>query len=108
MRNFRLLLFVALAVSFAGCSSKPPEKEYVPPPLVIAQSDGAVRIGWESEPGYVYTIYYQSSATADWKALKNAYRISGTGQMLTASDLVNPNRPPRRYRIIAQKTDDSR
>lgn len=103
MNAFRSLLLITTLVFLSGCVSKP-EEEYVPPPLVIAQnSDGDVSIAWESDLGYVYTIYYQSSADADWKALNEAYRVRGTGQMLTVSDRVNPNRPPRKYRLLPEK-----
>jgi len=104
MNSLRSLLFISTLVFLSGCVSKPVEKEYVPPPLVIAQnSDGDVSIAWESDPGYVYTIYYQSSETSDWKALKKAYRMRGTGQMLTAYHRVNPNGPSPRYRILPEK-----
>ncbi len=106
MNVFRSLLFIMILVFLSGCVSKPVENEneYTPPPLVIAQnSDGDVSIAWESDPGYVYTVYYQSSAGADWKGLKKAYRLPGTGQMLTVYDRVNPNRPPRRYRLLHEK-----
>lgn len=106
MNLFRSLLFIMILSFLSGCVSKPVENEneYAPPPLVIAQnSDGDVNIGWESDPGYVYTVFYQSSAGADWKALNEAYRVPGTGQMLTVYDHVNPNRPPHRYRILPEK-----
>lgn len=99
----RAILLSMMCLLLAGCASEP-EKEYKPPRLMIAQNgDGDVTLQWESEPGYVYTIFYQSSSDADWQGLKNAFRVPGTGQALTVYDHVNPNRPPRSYRILAEE-----
>lgn len=99
-----LLLSTTLCIVLAGCVSKPVEVEIHAPPLMIAQnSDGQVSIAWESEPDYFYSVYFQSSADADWKVLRTANRVSGTGQTLTAYDLVNPNRALRHYRVVAEK-----
>lgn len=104
MNTLRILLSAAMLTLFSGCVSKTPEKEYAAPPLMIAQNgDGDVTIAWESHPDYLYTVFYQSTSTADWKGLPKAHRVSGTGQTLTVYDRVNPNRPPRRYRILPEK-----
>ena len=104
MNPFRVIvLFVTLAL-MVGCVSQPVEEKESPLRLVIAQnSDGDVTLAWESEPGSVYTIYYQQTADADWVPLKSATRVSGTGETLTASHHVNPHRPQGRYRILPEK-----
>ncbi len=104
MNIFRFLLLISILVLLPGCVSKPVEGEVHAPKLMIAQnSDGQVTIAWDSEPGYVYTIYYQITADADWKVLRAANRMRGTGETLTTHDRVNPNRPLRRYRILPEK-----
>ena len=107
MNSFRLPLFVSVLVLLSGCVSKPVEVEVgkpALPPLMIAQNgDGDVTIAWESEPGYLYSIYYQPTADADWKVLRKAHRMPGTGQTLTAYDRVNPNRSLRRYRVLPEE-----
>jgi hypothetical protein len=101
MSRFRLIALSAILVVVAGCVSKPVEAEKLPPPLMIAQnSDGEVNLAWDSEAGYIYTIYYQDSEGADWMPLKSADRIRGTGETLTVQDRINPNLPPRRYRLL--------
>ncbi|MEN7972492.1 MAG: hypothetical protein ABFR47_01520 [Verrucomicrobiota bacterium] len=106
MKKLNLLLLASVFL-FSGCISKPSandENKPVLPPLLIAQNgDGDVTIEWESETGYAYTIYYQVSADADWKVLRKASRVSGTGERLAVYDRVSPSRPPRRYRILAEK-----
>lgn len=104
MKIFRSLLLMTMFSLMAGCVSKPLETKIHAPPLMIAQnSDGQVTIAWESDPAYIYTIYYQSSAGADWKVLRTGNRVPGTGQTLTSHDLVNPNKALRRYRVVAEK-----
>jgi len=104
MNIFRFTLLTAICILMAGCVSKPAEVEIHAPPLMIAQNgDGEVTIAWESDPAYIYTIYYQSSADADWKILRTGNRVEGTGQTLTSHDLVNPNKALRRYRVVAEK-----
>jgi len=107
MSTVRFLLFVSLLVLLSGCVSKPVETEDgkpALPPLMIAQNgDGDVIIEWESELGYVYTIYYQTTADADWKVLRRADRMRGTGQTLTAYDRVSPSRSLRRYRVLPEE-----
>ena len=104
MKRFRPLLLITLLAFLSGCVSKPVEEEYTPPPLLIAQhSEGDVSSAWESDPDYVYTIYYQTKADADWMPLKKAHRVPGTGQTLTVYDRVNPNHPLRRYRILPEE-----
>lgn len=106
MNMFRSILLTAICILMAGCVSKPTEVEIHAPSLMIAQNgDGEVTIAWESEPDYLYSIYYQSSPNADWKVLRTANRVRGTGQTLTAHDLVNPNKALRRYRVLAEKQD---
>lgn len=104
MKFIRPLFFVVTLALLAGCVSKSIEEKYPLPPLAIAQnSDGDVTIAWKSETGFVYTIFCQAAAADDWKALKNAYRVQGTGGTMTAYDTANPHKPPRRYRILAEK-----
>jgi len=107
MNMLRFLLLAMVFILLPGCVSKPVEAEdgkLVLPPLMIAQNGaGDVTIEWESEPGCLYTIYYQVTADADWKVLRKAYRLSGTGQTLAAYDRVSPTRPPRRYRVLAER-----
>ena len=104
MNTFRSLLIVMILAFLSGCVSKPVEMEYTPPRLMIAQnSDGDVTIAWESDPEYVYTIYYQAEADGDWMPLTKAHRVPGTGETLTVYDRVNPNRPLRRYRILPEE-----
>lgn len=101
----RSLLLIAVLGCLAGCASKP-EEEYKPPRLMIAQNgDGDVTLQWESEPGYVYTIFFQASPKADWQGMKKAFRLPGTGQPMTVYDHVNPNRPARSYRILEEKAE---
>ena len=103
MRVSRLFLGMALLVFLAGCVSKPIEAEEHAPPLMIAQnSDGQVTISWDSEPNRIYTVYYQAEKGSDWKALRSAYQVQGTGKTLTAYDRVNPNGPLRRYRLLPE------
>lgn len=95
------LLICALVT---GCTSTTIEEEYPPPRLLIAEnSDGEVTIGWKSDPGYVYTVYYQSQVDGTWKPLPNATRIRGTGENITVQDRVKPSSPPRPYRILPEK-----
>ena len=101
---FRAISLTIICILMLGCVSKPAEVKIHAPSLMIAQNgDGEVTIAWESEPDYLYTIYYQSSPRADWKVLRTADRVRGTGQMLTVSDRVNPNKALRRYRVLAEK-----
>ena len=108
MNMLRFSMVVLMLFVLSGCVSKPvvAENECNAPPLMIAQNgDGDVIIEWESEPGYLYTIYYQATADADWKVLKGMYRVPGTGQRLTAYDHVNPSRPPHRYRVLPEEQE---
>lgn len=105
MIRLRLFLFAGLLLSLTGCVSKSveDEKEAHAPSLMIAQnSDGDVTLAWESEIDRVYTIYYQAKEGADWKPLRTATRVRGTGEMLTVHDVVNPNWPLRRYRLLPE------
>ena len=104
MSRLRLFIFAGLLLSLTGCVSKSveDEKEVHAPPLMIAQSDGNVTIAWDSEVDHVYTIYYQAKEGADWKPLRTATRVRGTGEILTVHDVVNPNRPLRRYRLLPE------
>ena len=104
MNRLRLFLFAGLLLSLTGCVNKSveDEKELHAPPLMIAQSDGNVTIAWDSEVGHVYTIYYQAKEGADWKPLRTATRVRGTGEILTVHDVVNPNWPLRRYRLLSE------
>lgn len=106
MNSIRFLPLALILALLPGCVSKPVEqkKEVVLPPLMIAQNgDGDVTIEWESEPGCFYTIYYQPSPDTDWKVLRKAHRLPGTGQRLAAYDRVNPNQPLRRYRVLVDR-----
>ena len=106
MNPFRPLLVITILALFTGCVSKPVEEEYTPPPLMIAQnSDGDVTIAWESDPDHLYTIYYQTRSGTDWRPLKKAQRVPGTGNTITIYDRVNPNWPLRRYRILSEKIE---
>ncbi len=71
--------------------------------MIAQNGDGDVTIEWKSEPGLNYTIYYQVSADADWKVLRSAHRMPGTGQRLTAHDRVSPSRSPHRYRVLPEE-----
>ena len=103
MSLFRSFLSVVLLVCLTGCVHKTVEVEEHAPPLMIAQnSDGEVTISWESEPDRIYTVYYQAKKDGDWKALRTAYQVPGTGSMLTVHDRVNPNWPLRRYRLLPE------
>lgn len=106
MNSIRFLTLALMLALLPGCVSKPVEqkKEAALPLLMIAQNgDGDVTIEWESEPGCFYTIYYQPSTDADWKVLRKANRLPGTGRRLTAYDRVNPNQPLRRYRVLVDR-----
>ena len=104
MNTFRSLLIITTFAFMSGCVSAPVEKEYTPPRLMIAQNgDGDVTIAWESDPEYMYTIYYQAKDAGDWIPLKKAQRVPGTGQTLTVYDRVNPNQPLRRYRVLPEE-----
>ena len=107
MNVVRSLLLSSIFILMAGCISKPLEVVEVHAPLLmIAQnSDGEVTIEWASEQDYVYTIYYQNTAGGDWRVLRAANRVPGTGQTLTIQDRVNPNQPLRRYRVLPEKKD---
>ena len=105
MSRLFFFLFAGLLLSLTGCVSKPVEneKEAHAPPLMIAQnSDGDVTIAWDSELGRVYTIYYQATEGANWRTLRTAIRVQGTGETLTVYDVVNPSRPLRRYRLLPE------
>ena len=105
MSRLFFFLFAGLLLSLTGCVSKPveDEKEAHAPPLMIAQnSDGEVIIAWDSEPNRVYTIYYQATDGGDWKPLRTAIRVQGTGETITIYDVINPNRPLRRYRLLPE------
>ncbi len=103
MKTIRCFL-VALAVSLsAGCVSKVVEEEHPPPLMLARNSDGVTTMQWDSEPGYVYTIFYQDNPSSDWRILPQANRLRGTGKPLNAQDRVDPNRPPRRYRVLPEK-----
>jgi hypothetical protein len=94
----QVLLFLSLVL--AGCISTPVEEEAHSPSLMVSQnSDGVTTAIWESEPGYVYTIYYQDRPGGEWLPLRTASRVRGTGETLSASDRVNPNKSIRRYRL---------
>ena len=98
-----LFLLIPMLVLLLGCVTKPMEEDIHAPPLMIAQNgNGQAPIARDSAPGEFYTIYYQDTADADWKVLRAANRVRGTGRELTASDRVNPNRPLRRYRILPE------
>ena len=93
-------------VLLAGCVSQPLEKNEHEPPLMIAQnSEGETTLLWESERGYIYTVFYMDLKIGVWKELRGASRVRGSGQTLTAKDRVNPNRPQRRYRLAFEKQD---
>ena len=103
MRFFRLFSGMVLLAFFAGCVTKPVEVEEHAPRLMIAQnSDGQVTISWDSALDRIYTVYYQADKDSDWKALRSAYQVPGTGETLTAYDRVNPNGPLRRYRLLPE------
>ena len=103
-KPFPALLFLLAALSFSGCVSTVVEDDTRIPRLVIAQGgDGRVSISWESRPDHVYTVYYQDRQGGDWLILRGADRIPGNGSTLTVHDRVNPNRPPRRYRLLPEK-----
>ena len=93
----------AILLLLAGCVSKVVEKDR-PPKMMIAQnSDGDVTMTWESELGYLYTVYCQKTQGGDWVALQGASRLPGTGETMTAHDRSNPRMPARRYRVLPEK-----
>ncbi len=97
-----VLRFVCIGlISFLlGCVSKPMEDRVHAPSLMISQnSDGLSLICWKSDLNHRYTLYYQDLTVGKWKILRGGNGVSGTGQTLTVTDHVNPNNPPRRYRL---------
>jgi hypothetical protein len=106
MTLLRPFLLLASIVLFSGCVSTPVEEEYPSPPLMIAQNaDGEVTLAWDSDPGYMYTVFVQVTVGAEWKGLPKAFRIPGTGGRLTVYDQVNPRQTPPRYRLLPEKMD---
>ena len=103
MKTIRYLLMALAVVLAAGCVSKVVEEER-PPKLMLAQnSDGVTTMQWDTEPGYVYTIFYQDNPSSDWRILPQANRLRGTGKPLNVLDRIDPRRPPRRYRVLPEK-----
>ena len=106
MTLFRLFLLIASIIFLSGCVNSSVEEDYPPPPLMIAQNaDGEVTLAWDSDPGYLYTVFYQVAAGAEWVGLNKAFRVPGTGGRLTVYDRVNPRKPPRGYRLLPEKMD---
>jgi len=99
MRAIRFCL-LAVVLTLTGCVSEPVLSKVHDPALMIAQnSDGETTIAWDSEPDYVYTIYYMDPPNGKWATLRHATRIRGTGRTLTVKDRINPRGPMRRYRL---------
>ena len=106
MSLLRAFLAGLSVMLISACVSTPLEEEYTPPPLMIAQNaDGEVTLAWDSDLGYMYTVFYQTTAGAEWKGLKRAFRVPGTGERITVYDQVNPRHPPRRYRLLPEKME---
>jgi hypothetical protein len=106
MTLFRSFLLIASIAIISGCVSTPVEEEATTPPLMIAQNaDGEVTLAWDSDSDYMYTVFYQTTAGAEWNGLPKAFRVPGTGGRITVYDLVNPRKPPRRYRLLDEKME---
>ena len=106
MTLLRSILSAATIAFITGCASDTVDEEYPPPPLMIAQNaDGEVTLAWDSDPGYMYTVFYQGAPGGEWAGLKNAFRVPGNGARLTVYDQVNPRKPPRRYRLLPEKME---
>lgn len=101
IRGFWLLVAV---LALAGCRSRPPELLPHSPRLMIAQnSDGDATMSWESEEGYLYTIFLRDGE-APWRELPSCVRCRGTGGTMVAHDRVTHSRPTmRRYRLHFEK-----
>ncbi len=100
------VFLVGLTCVLVGCVSKPMEDKVHAPSLMIGQnSDGDVSILWDSQPNHTYTLYYQDPPSDEWKTLRTASRVPGTGAALTVRDRVNPNKPQRRYRLEFERLD---
>jgi hypothetical protein len=100
----RILQLLLLSVVLTGCISEPLEPEEHSPQLMIAQnSDGLTTLIWESDSSYLYTVFYRDGSNP-WQELRSVKLARGTGESMTASDRVNPNRAtPRRYRLHFEK-----
>ena len=101
-----ILTGVVLAVSFLllACTTTVVENDDEIPRIVISQGgDGKVSIAWESKPGVYYSVYYQKNPEDDWKVLRGANHLRGTGGIMTVEDRVDPYKPPRRYRLLPEK-----
>jgi predicted glycosyl hydrolase (DUF1957 family) len=97
-------LGLLLILLLAGCVSQTTDQREHDPSLMIAQnSDGETTLVWESDSSYIYTVFYMDADKENWKALRGANRVRGTGKTLEAKDRVNPNKPQRRYRLGFEK-----
>jgi hypothetical protein len=106
MRVFRFYLLM-MALMLMGCVSEPLMDKVHDPALMVAQnSDGEATIVWDSDPDYVYTLYYMDPPNGEWAKLRRATGVRGTGQTLTVRDRVNPRAPTRRYRLEFERQDD--
>lgn len=105
MKRLLLWCVVMAVLSVCGCvSQKMDEAEDPRPDLAVAQnSDGVSFISWESEVGYYYTIKYQTKPRGEWRVLRQAERVRGTGETITIKDVVGLNAPRRRYWISLEK-----
>jgi nitrous oxide reductase accessory protein NosL len=103
MNMVRIFFLIPALALFSGCVSKVVEEEHPPPLMLARNSDGVTTMQWETEPGYVYTIFYQDNPQSDWKVLPQANRLRGTGKPLNARDATDPRKPPRRYRVLPEK-----
>jgi hypothetical protein len=103
MKIIRIFFLIPALVLLSGCVSKVVEVAHPPPLMLARNSDGVTTMQWETEPGYVYSIFYQDNPRSDWKVLPSADRLRGTGKPLNARDAIDPQRPPRRYRVLPER-----
>ena len=105
----RYLQFALLLIVLTGCVSKVIEIEEHSPRLIVAQnSDGFATLIWESDSNYLYTIFYREGSSP-WKELSSVRQVRGTGESMTATDRVSPDRMAlRRYRVHFERPAGSR
>lgn len=107
-RTARWCLAVLLALAgftLAGCRTVRVIEEDRPladTTLVVVQSEGLMRLSWQSQAGFGYSVWYadRRDAKARWQVLPGAERLIGTGATMEFSDPVQPGRP-RYYRLQA-------
>ncbi len=68
--------------------------------LFVTRSGEQVTLSWESDPGMIYTVFYNHtrSSKSPWKILPGFDHIRGTGRSITYQDTV-PISVTRYYRL---------